>query len=41
MDFLDYWDREIEAHIHLVQLANAVLVGAGEMLYVDWRFSLH
>jgi uncharacterized protein Usg len=39
--FSDYWGREIEAHIDSVCLANADLVGAGEMLYVDWRINLH
>ena len=39
--FLDYWEREIEARIHSVRLANADLVGAGEMHYADGRFTLH
>jgi uncharacterized protein Usg len=39
--FLGYWEHEIEAHIHSVCLANADLVGAGEILYADGRFNLH
>jgi uncharacterized protein Usg len=39
--FSDYWDREIKAYIDSVRLANTELVGAGEMIYVDWRINLH
>jgi uncharacterized protein Usg len=39
--FLDYWEREIEARIHSVRLANANLVGAGGVHYEDGRFTLH
>ncbi|MEQ8227309.1 MAG: Usg family protein [Rhodospirillales bacterium] len=39
--FLDYWEREIEARIHSVRLANVDLVGAGDLHYADGRFTLH
>ena len=39
--FLDYWEREIEARIRSVRLANVDLVGAGDLHYADGRFTLH
>jgi len=39
--FLDYWEREIEARIHSVRLANVDLVGAGDLHYADGRLTLH
>jgi len=35
------WEREIEARIHSVRLANVDLVGAGDLHYADGRFTLH
>ena len=39
--FLAYWEREIEARIHSVRLANVDLVGAGDIRYADGRLTLH
>lgn len=40
-DFLDFWEREIEAKIHSVRVASARLVHPGEMRHVGEMLRLH